>query len=179
MKTCSRCNNSKSLDDFYASKRTNDGRHRWCKFCCADRKRERRMGEDRDAILARERQQAKAALARHRAANPLPLRPPAKTRTEINAAYRERHKEAIGLRHAHWLRENPNRRLEAKARHAPKARAHKKEQRDQLDETYVRQILARNLFNMTGNDLPKPLIEAHQALLNLKRELRKYSHEKC
>ena len=34
IKTCSKCNQVKNIEEFYAAAKANDGHHWWCKNCC-------------------------------------------------------------------------------------------------------------------------------------------------
>lgn len=47
MKTCSKCSETKSLENFSKNSKTKDGRHSWCKLCFAQYERDRYQNGDR------------------------------------------------------------------------------------------------------------------------------------
>jgi 5-methylcytosine-specific restriction endonuclease McrA len=106
-KTCSDCGMSKPAEDFYVHKQTRDGRHPYCKACCAVRGRrnyQRNTGRQarRKAYYAAHREEAKSAAKAWAAAN----------RDRVLACrqqYLESHREQEKQRARRWSAANPDR----------------------------------------------------------------------
>jgi len=107
MKHCTKCNTTKSLDDFYKNKTSRDGRNTYCKCCWNHYMREQnRKHKDRRAAAVaawyRRNKQHKAEIsAQWRAKNKHRIR-------FVQAQYRANNKQELMHKRSQWAADNPH-----------------------------------------------------------------------
>ena len=90
MKTCTKCGETKPLDDFHRDQSKADGRNTWCRECAAEYRR-RYYEENRDKALERQR--------RYREENRDKVR-------ECQRRWREENRDKVLERQRRWREEN-------------------------------------------------------------------------
>lgn len=159
-KRCSKCGEVKALEEFRREARNKDGRCSSCKMC-ARAPEKKYYEENRETVLAKRkryyeenRETVLAKQKRYREENPERVRARRKR-------YYKKNRETVLARGKRYCEDNPE---SVRARQE----RYRKRSAKRLDDAYVRKVLTHGTL-LTFGDIPKDLIEAKRAQLQLLR----------
>lgn len=160
IKVCNKCQEKKRLEDFGLSNALKGGKNATCKVCSAMQTKARRFAHPEKARTAVKAYRARYPDRVRETAKKCKLKNPGmyqrQSYVEAKKRYIEANRRDISKRQLKWAKENPEKRRIACKKCATAAR-------QELSDSYVREILV-------GKDKSLRLLEFPQQLIELKRD---------